>query len=772
MTSKMDEIRFFRQVTGKKPFGDYQTDPARFLRQGRNIILRMPTGSGKSEALLCAYLWSLYQNPDFPQQMVYGLPMRNLVDSLGQRFAGYQKNFDQLSVAIQHGADPGTPSFYSDLAIATIDQIISAYACAPLGYPVRHGSIPAGAIASAFLTFDEIHTFDPERALQSALFIVEHSCKLEIPFAFLSATLPDSFIAAMEKQFNAKIIDVDEDDIPVRRAREVSLENWTTRPLTPEQIRSAWSETETSLLVVCNTVRRAQELWAQVRGDLKDVDVVLLHSRFTPQDRGEKETSLEQLLGKNGIGRGIVITTQVVEVGLDVSSDLLLTEIAPVDALIQRAGRVARWGGTGRIRIFNVEHPAPYLKDLIEATQSVLPTRERHLNWEVEKELVNKVLDKPFLGYLTPESRGRAIHWLGEGAFTGNRASVAKAIRNIQSCTVTIHDHPEALRRDIWRLPQIRLNAWTLLQHAKSNGVKGVKKVVVDHPIKGITDQESLLDFMPIRIPEEIRPNDFFVLSSLTARYEPAGRGLVLGVSGEPMSLLPKSSNTVNSHSSLTRETWQEHCHKVLWVFYENFLPCYEGVLKKLSEWWGLSYNVFLDRVAFCVGLHDLGKLNQEWQRIIGRQPGEPPIAHSGEGSAKGKLPPHATVSAYLLQDQLIGQWGRRFSGPLLCAIAHHHSVRAAQVPRYHLISEWEREVQSLFSAFPGLAGIWDEGQVKDFAKQTTPAELNIRMPVLEDGRSWRTYAVIARLLKLSDRMATAGSEYVLLRDEDWLTDV
>jgi len=768
----MNEARFFEEVTGMEPYGDYQTDPARYLRQGRSIILRMPTGSGKSEALLCAYLWSLYHDPDFPQQMVYGLPMRNLVDSLGQRFASYQKNFDQLSVAIQHGAYPGTPSFYADLAIATIDQIISAYACAPLGYPVRHGNIPAGAIASAFLTFDEIHTFDPKRALQSALFVVEHSRKLGIPFAFLSATLPDSFIAAMEKQFDAQVIDVDEHDIPVRRAREVSLENWTAELLTPEQVKSAWSETDTSLLVVCNTVRRAQKLWEQVGGDLKDVDVTLLHSRFTPQDRGEKETSLERLLGKNGIRRGIVITTQVVEVGLDVSSDLLLTELAPVDALIQRAGRVARWGGTGQIRIFGVEQTAPYLKHLVAATQSVLPPVERELNWKVEKELVNEVLDKPFLGYLSSENRGQALYWLGEGAFTGNRTSVAKAVRDIQSCTVTIHDHPEELRRNIWRLPQIRLNAWTLLQYAKERDVAGIRKVVADHQLKDIADQESLLDFIPIRIPEEIKPNSFFVLSPLIARYESAGRGLVLGESGEQMDLLPKSSNTVNYHSSSPRETWQEHCHHVLKDFYEVFLPRYEGVLKKLSCWWKLPYDTFWARVAFCIALHDLGKLNQEWQRIIGRQLNESPIAHSGVDSAKGKLPPHATVSAYLLQDHLCGQWGRRFSEPLLCAIAHHHSVRAVQVPRYRLISEWDQEVQSLLTAYPGLVELWDAEQVKNFVKQDAPTELSIRIPELTNGRSWRTYALVARLLKLSDRMATGRTEYVLLRDEDWLTDI
>lgn len=769
----MDEIRaFFRQVTGLEPFGDYQIEPAEHLENNQSVILRMPTGSGKSESILCAYLWALKQRPDFPQRMLYGLPMRNLVDSIGQRFAGYQENFAGIGVAIQHGAHAGTPAFYSDIAVATIDQIISAYACTPLGYPIRHGSIPAGAIASSFLTFDEVHTFDPERALQSTLFIVEQGHRLGLPFGFLSATMPDAFVEVLEDRFRAKVIDVEEVDVPVRKKRTVVLTNHTSRYLTSDEVGTAWRESEGSLLVVCNTVQRAQELWQKVCESLSDVEVLLLHSRYTRADRKVNEGKLKEYLGQEPTGKGIVITTQVVEVGLDVSTLLLLTELAPVDALIQRAGRVARWGGIGEIRVFGTERAAPYLKRLVESTRDVLPDAEALLDWTRERDLVNDVLNDPFKEYLSPDNRGRAVYWLGEGAFSGNRSTVSKAIRDNQSCTVSIHDNPDSLEWDVWRLPQIRLNAWVLLNYAKQEGTQSIRKVVVDAKPHGAIDQRPLIGCLRLRVAEEIAPNNYYILSPEIARYEPVERGLVLGESGQALHLLPKNEDKGRrGFGSSQRESWIEHSQNALEVFLQTFLPRYEGILDRLARWWKISPQQFVARVALSVALHDLGKLNAEWQVKINRKAGEAPIAHSGDYEARGKLPPHATVSGYLLRD-LFGQWGQRAAEPLIYAIAHHHSVRAAQVPRFHLVPEWAEQIETLLSSYSELLGLWDAQSVRRLSDQSEPTALPKSLFDITDGRAWRTYVVISRLIRFSDRMATGGSEHALLRDEDWLTDV
>lgn len=105
-------------------------------------------------------------------------------------------------------------------------------------------------------------------------------------------------------------------------------------------------------LIICNTVDRATALFEtlfqkQEGGELQSVDLVLLHSRFRPPDRKARTDRLkpEHLQGfANG---QIVVATQVVEAGVDLSSAILWTEIAPLSSLVQRLGRINRTGEFG-----------------------------------------------------------------------------------------------------------------------------------------------------------------------------------------------------------------------------------------------------------------------------------------------------------------------------------------------------------------------------------------------------------------------------------------
>jgi CRISPR-associated endonuclease/helicase Cas3 len=121
-------------------------------------------------------------------------------------------------------------------------------------------------------------------------------------------------------------------------------------------------------LVVANTVARAQALYRAIRAQRHDV--LPVHARFTAADRRRLEEQIVQRLGRQGRG-GVVVSTQVCEAGLDISADLLLTELAPADALVQRAGRCARFGGEGRVVVFAAD-PPPYEPAAVEATRAHL----------------------------------------------------------------------------------------------------------------------------------------------------------------------------------------------------------------------------------------------------------------------------------------------------------------------------------------------------------------------------------------------------------------
>src|SRR5690606_31572997 len=98
---------------------------------------------------------------------------------------------------------------------------------------------------------------------------------------------------------------------------------------------------------ICNQVARAQELYKNLRQLTQDsdIEVILLHSRFTQADRAAKEDEVRALFGK-GYDRSrsaILVATQVIEVGLNNTCEHLHTEPAPANAIPQRAGRCARY---------------------------------------------------------------------------------------------------------------------------------------------------------------------------------------------------------------------------------------------------------------------------------------------------------------------------------------------------------------------------------------------------------------------------------------------
>lgn len=101
-------------------------------------------------------------------------------------------------------------------------------------------------------------------------------------------------------------------------------------------------------LIICNTVMRAVKLHAALRAELGDAhatDLVLLHSRFRPSDRVRQQDRLKTAQ-KPEFGQ-MVVATQVVEAGVDLSSAVLWTEIAPLPSIIQRLGRLNRAGEFG-----------------------------------------------------------------------------------------------------------------------------------------------------------------------------------------------------------------------------------------------------------------------------------------------------------------------------------------------------------------------------------------------------------------------------------------
>ncbi|RLF98124.1 CRISPR-associated helicase/endonuclease Cas3 [Thermococci archaeon] len=696
-------------------------------------------------------------NKILPSQMIYSLPIRTLVDDLTQRFRRYA-NVKWLNVAGHHGKRVETPLFYPPIIITTIDQTVGAYACTPLSLSLRHGNIPAGAVSSSFLVFDEVHTFDPKRALQSALILAKHSRKLKLPFVFMSATMPDYFINKLSRIFKLGeelVIDVNEGEIPIRKNRSVII-HWKNRELTSEEVIERFTESKDKLIVVCNTVDKAQNLYANLE-EIVDCEIILLHSRFLEKHRKEKEKRLKEIFGKNSKKRGILISTQVIEVGLDISCDNILTELSPIDSLIQRAGRCARWGGKGNLYIYDVEKSSPYEKKIVDETKrKIKDINGQKLDWETEKILVNDILGKYVEQWLKIENRASALNLLSRAAFEGSRKIAEDAVREVFSSEISIHENPYSLESP-YKLEKIKINTWILRKFF--NDEQPTMWEFVDNNI--ISDDSSNIIPQKISSVEEILPYRFYIIHPDDISYD-ENKGLLFESGGKNFECMEKERHEEVKYE-YEKESWVDHSKKTLEVFENIFLLRYKFAINKFASAWKIDVNEFLNKLRIAMLLHDIGKLNEEWQKKVGWQEGEEPLAHSGEESIKS-LPSHAPISAYSLKE-VFKHW--KIGEAILYAISHHHSLRASRVSKYKFISEWKNQV---FEVTKDIKLEINLNEIRSCTK-SVPQQLR-KFPDFMNEKLYRTYTFFSRILRLSDQIATAGDEGAVLRYENWHENV
>lgn len=153
------------------------------------------------------------------------------------------------------------------------------------------------------------------------------------------------------------------------------------------------------ILIVCNRVANAQAIFDQIEEFYPDIKKMLIHSRFKRGDRNCLEKELKDIYNVSSHAC-IVVATQVVEVSLDISFDLMITETAPIDALIQRFGRINRKRTTDTIGkykpIYVIAPPEkdsdclPYDSDVLKCSFEVLPDsgsllRERDLQLLIDQ---------------------------------------------------------------------------------------------------------------------------------------------------------------------------------------------------------------------------------------------------------------------------------------------------------------------------------------------------------------------------------------------------
>lgn len=386
-----DFVRFFRDATGYDPY-PYQS---RLAAGGLPDVLRVDTGCGKTEAAGLAWMWRRLRSAreETPRWLVYALPMRTLVDQTFNRFVEWRRALDlQPSELGVHRVMGG--SDWSDRAwrlyperdavfVGTIDMLLSralnrGFADSRWNWPISFGAFNSGCQ----WVFDETQLMDAGvitgRQLQA--FRTSFGTAQPTHTMWMSATVDLDRLKTVDAPVIgrvAKIADTDRGytslaerleaprSVDALGAGEVVKDGHVAN-LAIEHHRPG-----TLTLVVVNTVKRAQAAFKAIQKIQGNVETVLIHSRFRQVDR---EAALDRVVADVGSNGRVVIATQVVEAGLDLSATTLLTDLAPWSSIVQRAGRCNRDGKVTDARTLWMRPPsaAPYDDDELRTAEMAL----------------------------------------------------------------------------------------------------------------------------------------------------------------------------------------------------------------------------------------------------------------------------------------------------------------------------------------------------------------------------------------------------------------
>jgi CRISPR-associated endonuclease/helicase Cas3 len=202
----------------------------------------------------------------------------------------------------------------------------------------KRGLFAWPALAGATFVFDEIHAYD-DRLFGALLRFLRDLPG--VPALLMTASLPNARLEALRNALGSRESNrVDLIPIPgpkeleeLPRYHKLAAPSNDPLPLVAETLAQ-----DGKVLWVCNTVGRVRD--AARRAEARSLKPLLYHSRFKYEDRVERHRDVIEAF--KGSGPALAICSQVAEMSLDLSADLLVTDLAPVPALIQRLGRLNR----------------------------------------------------------------------------------------------------------------------------------------------------------------------------------------------------------------------------------------------------------------------------------------------------------------------------------------------------------------------------------------------------------------------------------------------
>lgn len=343
------------------------------------LLLRAPTGAGKTDASL---LWtSLQIENKRADRLVIAMPTRftsnalaiNVSESLSDTGLYHSSAwYNRFHAAVKDGyIDKRFAEKEHELArlletpvtVCTIDHLLMA-----LTLTREDHHLITFNLANSCVVIDESDFYD-DFTQANILVLLELLKYWKVPVLLMSASLPESSLDGYRNIGYTNLqIEEDTSDGDRERFRIESIQQYSSLE-DIEDMLSSMMNCGTGI-IYANTVDRAFEFFDWFYNH-EFHDIIIYHSRFTEPDKKDKEEELIAALGKNawtnGKQHGIAILTQIGEMSINISADIMISELCPIDRLTQRAGRLCRFDKSkvGELNVIvpmkgNSLYPAPY----------------------------------------------------------------------------------------------------------------------------------------------------------------------------------------------------------------------------------------------------------------------------------------------------------------------------------------------------------------------------------------------------------------------------
>ena len=812
-------IDFFKSLLGYNPY-DYQVQTAKYLLEGKNVVLSVPTGAGKTNASIIPYLYALLNGEGtFPQKMIYSLPLRSLTNSIYSDLCAlfdqkevYEKYPElQSLVSIQSGEYSEDPYFEKQMVFSTIDQTLSNFLCFPLPLSKNQANINAGSIIGSYLVFDEFHLLDYKLSMSTSLGmlrVLKNLCRVCI----MTATLTDDFISFLHDELGFEVVTLSDYPDDSKRIKSLKPSDGKKEKKTVTVVdgvidsKRIVAEHVDKTIVICNRVETAQRIFIELSG-MKNpsTDLLCIHSRFYDSDRKRIEQLIKTYFGKGSEKHNVIlVATQVIEAGMDISCDKMHVEISPINSFLQRVGRCARfeneYGNVFVYDVLNVEEKdkiadldlgqsqddsteikklnskyLPYDKELCcNSFQEI--KKIDSLNERTNEFLVNKVLgDEEKKMISTIKSKLYNQEEIKKSWQECDKKYYRKTIRDIQSISIAMVNLDEMQGEKIkpWKYETISVYRWSFIGWVKKLMEENVEDWII---AKAEQSENSQFDFewedgnsyylRKLSFDELKNYYDVVFVDNRCFDYNEAGLMVKNNTNGKtsPFKII---DNVENEMFEFRKDSFYEHSKALIGCYEKKFKKFSIFAMDELNTFWGKKYDWdVIIKMTLC--LHDYGKLNKSWQQIMldyqRLKCGNPNyfevLAHADynertdlslakQCKIKNK-PPHAGIGAVQIYDILYDKFeNEHLARAVSCSVLKHHNVETISNCDYRITDKCFSEVKHLLVSECGVNC--------SFSQSGKSEKLTDLIPTID--KEWILYLFIVRILRLCDQKSTENFE-------------